>query len=98
VQAEHPVADGFEADQVIVLERLTAEEDYAPLLLGDVAPEGVVFVRGPESEFADEAALFVVEDPAVSSRQAVIGFPIYLLPYDVGNQLGTNALRWVMGG
>lgn len=96
-QADHPVADGFAVDQVIVLERLTAEEDYAPLLLGDVSPGGTVLVRGPDSEFAGEAALFVVEDEVVSSRQVVIGFPIYLLPYDVGNQLGANALRWVAG-
>jgi hypothetical protein len=97
-QADHPLAAGFEADQIVVLERFTAEEDYVPYVLRDAEAGDVVFVRGPDSEFAQRAALFALEDDLADSRLVVIGFPIYLLPYETGNQLGGNAVFWLMEG
>ena len=91
-------AAALDVDQVVVLERFTAEQDYAPYVLRDADPENVVFVRGPDSEFAGEAAVFVLEDELADSRLVMLGFPIYLLPFDTGNQLGSNALFWVMEG
>lgn len=95
-QADHPLASGFEADQVLELQRFTAEEDYSPYLLSDLGTGDAVFVRGPGSEFAGEAIVFAQADELDGGKMVVIGFPIYLLEYDLGFQLGQNAFRWAV--
>jgi len=97
VQADHPLAEGFEADQVLALQRFTAEEDYAAYVLSETDPASIVFARGPESEFPGKAVLSVDQDEGSGSRSIWIGFPIFLLPYEDEVQLGTNAVRWLMG-
>jgi hypothetical protein len=96
-QADHPFSEGFEADQVIVLERFTAEEDYEAYVMTDVDLESVIWTRGPESEFAGEAVIAAIEDDLSGGRVALMGVPLYLLPYDDGELLGTNILLWLLG-
>jgi hypothetical protein len=96
IQADHPLASGFEADQVLELQRFTAEEDYSPYLLNDLGVGDVVFARGPASEFAGEAIVSAQGDGADGGKMVAIGFPIYLLEYDLGLQLGQNAFRWAI--
>jgi len=96
-QADHPLVEGFEADQVITLQRFTADTDYSPYRLGEDA-ETVVFVRGPGSEFAGEAVVAVDGDEFTGGKTLFIGFPIYLMPWEAQNQFGTNAVRWLMEG
>ena len=96
-QADHPLAQGLEAGQIIDLERSTADQDYAPFVLTETDPEATVFVRGPESAFAKAAVVTVDESVLYGNRVVLIGFPIYLLPYEVSYQLGTNAVLWIMG-
>lgn len=95
-QGDHPLTEGFQADQVIVLQHFTADEDYMTYVLSDSGPASVVFVRGPSSEFAGASALTVSENNETGSRAAWIGFPIYLLPYEDGFKLANNAVRWLM--
>ena len=97
-QAGHPLAKGFESDQIITLERFTADEDYSPYLLEDADPETTVFTRGPASAFEGEAIITAEEDEFIGSRTLFIGFPIYLMPWEERYQFGTNALLWLMEG
>jgi hypothetical protein len=96
-QADHPFSEGFEADQVITLERFLAEADYATYVMTDVDPDPMIWVRGPESEFAGEAVISAIEDDFSGSRIAAVGVPLYLLPYEDGELLGTNILLWLLG-
>lgn len=95
-QPNHPLAEGFETDQVIILERFTADEDYYPYVLDETDPDAIVFARGPASEFAGNAVIAVNEDEFSGSRTIFIGVPIYLIPWDERYQLGDNAIRWLM--
>ena len=97
-QADHPLSEGFEADQVITLERFTANEDYSPYLLGETEVETVVFGRGPASEFAGEAVVAVDGGEFADSRTILVGLPIYLMPWEERRQLATNAVHWLMEG
>ena len=82
---------------IIVLERFTADEDYAPYVMSDVTEDAAIWTRGPESEFAGEAVISVLEDEILGARLVVMGVPLYLLPYDQGAQLGGNAFLWLVG-
>jgi hypothetical protein len=95
-QADHPLTEGFEADQVITLERLFADEDYSTFVQEETDSDAIVFTRGPDSEFAGEPVISVVEDEFESSRFLMIGFPIYLMPWEERYQFGTNAVLWLM--
>jgi hypothetical protein len=95
-QGNHPLTEGFQADQVIVLQHFTADEDYTTYVLSDSGPSSVILIRGPSSEFAGASALTISENNETGSRAAWIGFPIYLLPYEDGFKLGNNAIRWLM--
>ncbi len=96
-QADHPLCEGFDAGEVIVLERFTADEDYAPYVMTDTTEDAAIWTRGPESEFAGEAVISVLEDEFLGARLVVMGVPLYLLPYDQGAQLGSNAFLWLIG-
>jgi hypothetical protein len=96
-QADHPLAEGFDAGEVIVLERFTADEDYAPYVMTDTAEDAAIWTRGPESEFAGKAVISVLDDDVLGARLVIMGVPLYLLPYDQGLQLGSNAFLWLIG-
>ncbi len=98
VQVDHPLARGFDADQVIVLRRVSAEQDYAPFVLQETDEEAIVFVRGPGSEFAGQAVITMDDDLAAKGRVLVIGFPLFLLPDELGDQLAGNVVSWLMEG
>jgi hypothetical protein len=91
------LAEGFDVGEVIVLERFTADEDYAPFVMTDTAEDAAIWTRGPESEYAGSAVISVLEDEDLSARLVVMGVPLYLLPYDQGAQLGGNAFLWLIG-
>jgi hypothetical protein len=96
-QADHPLAEGFDPGQAIVLERFLAEEDYAPYVMTDLDPESVIWTRGPDSEFADEGVIAAMEDDLVDNRVVVAGVPLYLLPFEDAELLGTNIVLWLLG-
>jgi len=98
VQADHPLAAGFEAGQIITLERFTADEDYSPYLLDESEMEAIVFSRGPASEFAGEALVTVDVDEFTGSRTILIGFPTFLMPWEEKQRFDTNAVLWLMEG
>jgi hypothetical protein len=95
-QADHPFSEGFDADQVITLERFLAEEDYETYVMTDVDPDALVWARGPESEFGGEAVIAAIEDEFTGGRLALMGVPLYLLPYDDGELLGSNIVLWLL--
>lgn len=97
-QPDHPLASGFEADEVIPLERFTAIEDYSPYVLDETDADAIVFTRGPASEFAGRAVISVNQDELSGSRTVFIGLPLYLVPWEARFQLGENAIRWLMEG
>jgi hypothetical protein len=97
-QPDHPLAEGFEAEQIITLERFTADEDYSPYVLDETDPDAIVFARGPTSELAGQAVITVNEDELSGSRTIFIGFPLYLVPWDERDHLGDNVVRWLMEG
>lgn len=96
-QADHPLAEGFDDGEVIVLERFTADEDYAPYVMSDTTEDAAIWTRGPESEFAGEPVISVLEDEELGARLVVMAVPLYLLPYDQGDRLGGNAFLWLVG-
>jgi hypothetical protein len=95
-QTEHPLAEGFDAGQVIPLERFTADEDYAAIVLSETERQAIVFTRGPDSELSGRAAIAVEEDVTVGSKAIWMGVPLYLLPVDERFQLASNALDWIL--
>ena len=97
-QADHPLAAGFEAGQVIALERFTSDEDYSPFLVDASDTDTIIFARGPNSEFAAEAVVVADEDEYTGSRTVLIGFPIFLMPWEERYQFGGNAILWLTEG
>ena len=93
----HPLAQGFEEGQIIELVRFGADEDYAPFTLLGLNGESAAWVRGPTSELSGEAAGAALEYEPPGGRLALVGMPLYLLPYDEGVQLGNNVLLWLLG-
>jgi hypothetical protein len=96
IQGDHPLAEGFEAEQVITLERFSSDEDYATVLMTETDPEAIVWARGPESEAAGGPAVVVDEGVDGEGKSVWIGFPLFLMPYEEANQLGSNAVQWVL--
>jgi hypothetical protein len=99
VNADHPLARGFRAGQVVTFLPGPSGSDYAMDLLEEMGDEDeeVVFVRGPESDNAGSPSVFVVEDVATGMRVAFLGFPLYLLREDAARLIVLNAVSWMMG-
>ncbi|HET7091797.1 MAG TPA: DUF4350 domain-containing protein [Anaerolineae bacterium] len=102
VDAGHPIAKGFEQDQVIPL---NPSESGVPALV--IQPEAldsagaevaVIFERGPESEEAGARALVAgtggVGDTV--ERAIVAAFALYQLPEDMQRMLVLNAVGWLL--
>ena len=99
--ASHPLATGFEADEVITLlpsesgvpaATMTEEDD----LLTDYA---VVFQRGPESEEAGTPAIIALSEEMFSGeelRVIVAAFAFYRLPETAQEPFILNAVEWLM--
>ncbi|MGD8623662.1 MAG: DUF4350 domain-containing protein [Anaerolineae bacterium] len=94
--ADHPLAQGFESDEVITFE--PADTDYEINVLEGFEPEEAdfVFVRGPESEESGAASVVAVEDEFSAVKISIIGFPIYLLPEAAQSRLVLNTVSWLL--
>jgi len=102
VDAGHPIAKGFEQDQVIPL---NPSESGVPALV--IQPEAldsagaevaVIFERGPQSEEAGARALVAGTgggDDAIE-RAIVAAFALYQLPEDMQRMLVLNAVEWLL--
>ena len=97
VDPGHPLAQGFNEDEVIELVRVGAEEDYAAFTLLGLDGGDVAWARGPESELSGEPVVSTLEYGPPGGRFALVGMPLYLLPYEDSVQLGTNILLWLIG-
>lgn len=89
---EHPIAVGFEEDQVIVFVIPPSEETYSPNAIAPLEDAETIFVRGPDSESTDEASIIAYQDQR--SRVAYVGFPMFLMPEDEQARLVKNVVRW----
>lgn len=95
-QSEHPLVAGFSADQVIALERFTADEDYKAFALEEEENSGqVMMVRGPKSELAGRPLMIVDQEDNGKGRFLLIGVPLYLMPSEPQEQLARNILTWL---
>jgi hypothetical protein len=95
-QPGHPLAEGFDVGQVIRLERFTADEDYETTVLSERETQAIVFIRGPASELAGQAAIAVEENVASDSKAVWMGLPLYLLPAEARFRLAGNAIDWIL--
>jgi hypothetical protein len=96
--ATHPLASGFEPDQVIDFVAAPSGAEYEVGVLDDFGEdEGpMVFVRGPKSEESGIASIVTLEDEFSGFRLVFIGFPLYLLPDAPKADLVSNAVSWLL--
>ncbi len=95
--ADHPLAKGFEADEVITFVTAPSGQEYETSVLKEEKGGGISipFVRGPESQDAGTAAIYVMDDETSNMRLVIIDFPIYLLPEKAKTRLVLNAVEWL---
>ena len=96
MQGDHPLARGFEADQIVELDPSSMDEGFAPHALLYYAPEEIIFARGPKSELSETAVVSAIEGDQFFGKVINIGFPIYLLSDEDAMRLGTNVIVWIM--
>jgi hypothetical protein len=98
--AGHPIAAGFEADEVISFVDAPSGSEYETGVLETLGPDDegmfVPFARGPDSEEAGAPSIFVMEDELTEVRIAFIGFPLYLLPEAAKSRLVLNTVDWML--
>lgn len=96
--AEHPMAKGFAAGEVIPFVAAPSGSEYEIDVLEDFGEdEGtVVFVRGPDSESSGAPSVALVEDEMSDLRLVFIAFPLYLLPEEPRAQLVLNTVSWLL--
>jgi hypothetical protein len=96
MQGDHPLARGFETDQIIDLDLSSMDEGFAPHALLYYASEEIIFARGPKSELSEAAVIAAIEGDELFGKVINIGFPIYLLSDEDAMRLGTNVIVWIM--
>jgi hypothetical protein len=96
--ADHPLASGFQAGEVIDFVAPPSGEEYEIDLLRETAGDDsiAVFVRGRGSEDAGAPSVWVVQDEVSDVQVVFIGFPIYLLPEAAKTRLVENAVDWLL--
>jgi hypothetical protein len=96
--ATHPIAQGFNAGQVIGFVPAPSGLDYETDVLSDVQVEEgtAVFVRGPDSDSAGSPAILATADEVDNVRFVFIGFPLYLLPEQAKAQVVLNTVAWLL--
>ena len=96
--ATHPLAKGFQADEVIGFVAAPSGKEYEIQVPADFQEgEGeVVFVRGPESEKGGAPAIVAMADEVTGFRMVFIGFPVYLLPDTAKSQVVLNSVSWLL--
>ncbi len=97
--ADHPLAKGFKAGEVIPFVAAPSGQEYEINVLEDKERPGVAipFVRGPDSQDAGTAAISALADETSKMRLVLIGFPIYLLPEEAKTRLVLNTAGWLTG-
>jgi hypothetical protein len=95
----HPLAEGFEAEEVIDFVSPPSGQDYEIGVLEDFQDEenAIAFVRGPASEENGLPSIFTMIDEFNEFRFVFIGFPLYLLLGGPQEQLVLNAVSWLLG-
>lgn len=96
--ASHPLAQGFDAGQVIPFVEAPSGSEYEMDVLTDLADDetDVVLVRGPGSEASGVPSLAVMSDAVSNTRVVFAGFPIYLLPEPAKSRLVLNTVSWML--
>ncbi len=96
--ATHPLAEGFEAGQVIEFVTPPSGSEYEIGVLEDWTEDdgAIVFVRGPNSEASDMPSVVTLEDDFGDFRLVYVCFPVYLLPQDAKSQFVVNAVSWLL--
>jgi hypothetical protein len=96
--ATHPLAKGFQADQVIGFVAAPSGKEYEIGVPEDFQEDegAVIFVRGPESGESGAPSIAALEDQATGFRLVFIGLPVYLLPDTVKSQLVLNSVSWLL--
>lgn len=94
----HPLAWGFEADEVIPFLTAPSGDEYEIDVLEDFrqGEDTIVFVRGPESEASGVASLAVIADEVGGLRLVFVGFPLYLLPDEPRARLVLDMVSWLL--
>ena len=94
----HPVAQGFEAGEVISFVTAPSGSEYEIDVLADLQEDEdtIIFVRGPESEADGTASVALIEDEFSGMRLVFIGFPLYLLPEAPRARLVLNTVTWLL--
>jgi hypothetical protein len=98
LDAAHPLALGFQAEEVIEFVSAPSGEVYDVGVLDGVQEEGStpVFVRGPNSAESGIPSIIALEDDVTDFRLVYIAFPLYLLPEAAKAQLAQNAVSWLL--
>jgi hypothetical protein len=96
--ASHPMADGFEPEEVISFIPAPSGKEYEIHLLAEMAGEEnpIIFARGPDSEDPGEPSIFVIEDELSTVQAAFMGFPLYLIPEEARTRLVLNTVSWLL--
>ena len=94
----HPLAEGFEAGQVIDFLAPPSGSDYEIGVLEDFTEDdgAFVFVRGPNSEASGQPSVVAIEDEFGEFRLVYGCFPVYLLPVGPKMQFGEIAASWLL--
>jgi hypothetical protein len=98
--ASHPLAAGFEPDQILAL---SASESGVPAAVASEDESGIgentsiVFRRGPDSPAAGTAVVVASTDETLNLRTIIALFAFYQLPEDAQRTFALNAAAWLMG-
>jgi hypothetical protein len=94
--ANHPIARGFDAEEIIDLTLPIptdpAVEPLQPDVVSHTADARVIFSRGPESRQPGAPAIIAYEDDR--SKVAYFAFPVYILPDEAKTTLLKNTVDW----
>jgi hypothetical protein len=100
--ASHPVAAGFEADEIITLLPSESGVPAVTMSVQDITfiDYSVVIERGPESERAGTPALIAASDELFDGeemRLILASFSLYRLPETAQEPFVLNVVSWLMG-
>lgn len=96
VGSDHPLAKGFEPNQVLTLSSL--DNPVSTMVIPESAEADTVFERGPGSPQSGTPALIAGLDEASTSGPIIVAtFAFYRLPEDAQRILALNAAAWLMG-
>lgn len=98
-ESNHPLAEGFDAEDVIGFVVPPSGSEYEISVIEDIEEQEdgmVIFARGPNSEDAGTPSVFVLEDEFSGARIVFIGFPPYLLPEAPKSLLVLNTVSWLL--